>query len=183
MNITVDGYSVICKKYVLCGFNTYNNMGNDNVLTRNHAVVMPAGNLFIAPMNATDISTGGYYNSNMHKVIMPKIATGIQNVIGSDHLITYQDLLSTAISDGKPSAWAWYDTICRLCSELEVSGSVRQLPIFRLYPKFCQGDDSSQWWLASIPTSTGFHDCDSNGFISWAAASTSKGVRPRFLIG
>ena len=195
-NLAVDGYTVVTKKFVLCGFDTYLQTG-DSALTRHHAVVMPSGRLFTAAMNATNTTEGGYYNTVMHQTIMPKIAAGIKAVIGDSHLITYRDLLTKTTNNGASSDWAWYDTTCRVCSEVDVYGSAvwgngydvglgnRQLPIFRLYTRFYQGEDRWWMWLSTVTSATHFAACNYLGdSAGWAGASASGGgVRPRFLIG
>ena len=195
MSISVDGYSVECNKYVLCGFDTYLGSG-DEELTSHHAVCMPASRLFTAAMNDTDTTKGGYYHSKMHTVIMPKIAAGLTTILG-EHLITYRDLLTTATNNGESSNWDWNDTTCRICSEIDIWGSSvwgngydisignRQLPIFRLYTRFYQGEDRCWMWLSTVASSTGFAGCGHFGNSSnWIVASDpTGGVRPRFLIG
>lgn len=198
MNITVEGYTVQCNKYVLCGFDTYLGTGPiDNEMIKHHAVVMPASILFTASMNDTDTTEGGYYNSKMHTTIMPKIATGIKTIIGEDHLIIYKDLLTNSITDGKSNGWSWYDTICRLCNDVDIYGSNimgnftdigisnRQLPIFKLYQKFIRCDNGRLVWLSSIFDNKQFGIYHISGDINAYLASnnTEVGVRPRFLIG
>lgn len=195
-NLAVDGYTVITKKFVLCGFDIYFGTG-DAELTRHHAVCMPSGRLFTAAMNATNTTEGGYYGTVMHQTIMPKIATGIKAVIGDSHLITYRDLLTKSVSNGASNDWGWYDTTCRVCSEVDVYGSAvwgngydvglgnRQLPIFRLYQRFYQGEDRYWMWLSTVAGAAFFAGCHGRGFsTAWTSASFSDGgVRPRFLIG
>ena len=198
MSISVDGYSVECNKYVLCGFDTYLGSGDEvRELTKHHAVVMPASRLFTAAMNDTNTTEGGYYNSKMHQEIMPKIATGIKTIIGDSHLITYRDILTNEETNSVSTNWDWYDTTCRLCSEMDIHGSNiwgngydaglanRQLPIFKLYFKFYQGEDRSSIWLSSVASNGTFCYCRVNGACGhWFYPSDSRGgVRPRFLIG
>ena len=198
MDIAVDGYEVKCNKYVLCGFDTYMNTGDNNQkLTKHHAVVMPAGRLFTAAMNDTDTTEGGYAGSKMHQEIMPKIATGIKTIIGDSHLITYRDLLVNTIVNNKSHSWEWYDTTCRICSEIDVFGITawgngydvglgnHQLPIFKLYPNFYQGENKYWMWLSSVAGATFFSAYSGgDGCIFWCGASDSTGgVCPRFLIG
>ena len=194
-DLAVDGYTVITKKMVLCGFDTYLGTG-DKELTRHHAVVMPSGRLFTATMNDTDTTEGGYYNSKMHQEIMPKITTGLINII-SNHLITYRDLLTTATNNGASSNWTWNDTTCRICSEVDIYAysvwgngydiglSNRQLPIFRLYSRFYQGEDRYWMWLSTIAGAAGFSICGGDGGSGTChvASNSGGGVRPRFLIG
>lgn len=195
-NLAVDGYTIVTKKFALCGFDTYLQTG-DTALTRHHAVVMPSGRLFTAAMNATGTTEGGYYNTVMHKTIMPKIAAGIKAVIGDSHLITYRDILTNKTNNGASSDWNWYDTTCRICSEVDVYGSAvwgngydvglanRQLPIFRLYTRFYQGEDRYWMWLSTVSSAAYFAACGDDGYSDgWLIASASAGgVRPRFLIG
>ena len=157
---------------------------------------MPAGRLFTAAMNDTDTTEGGYYNSKMHQEIMPKIATGIKTIIGDSHLITYRDILTNS-NDTTFNNWNWYDITCRLCSEIDVYGSIVhgnnhdiglnnvQLPIFKLYAKFGQGDDRQWAWLSTIASTTIFTYFGGDGAPGiWANPTNSNGsVRPRFLIG
>lgn len=109
----------------------------DTSLTVHHLVLVPRNCLGTAYMNSSNTTSGGYYNSNMHQVILPAFLTELQTAIGASHIITYRDLMSTAIntsaaSSGYPgwtgasSSWSWYDTNIRLLPEPAVYGS----PIF-----------------------------------------------------
>lgn len=193
MSIAVEGYTIQCNKYVLCGFDTYMNSGKTSILTKHHAVVMPASILFTATMNDTNTTEGGYYNSKMHQTIMPLIDAGIKTVIG-DHLLTYEDILTDQTdSNGKSSHWDHYSIKSRLCSEIDVCGSMiwgngfdsgmanKQLPIFKLKPEFYYGEILHWMWLVSVYNATDFVGCSMN--LGWNNATYSNGgVRPRFLI-
>ena len=197
MNITVDGYTVQCNKYVLCGFDIYLN----STVSIHHAVVMPETVLFTESINASDVTTteGGYYNSNMQQIVLPKVATGIKAIIG-EHLISHSDVFSTKAVDGKASEWDWKPSNIRLCSEMDVFGSIgfgnpfdmgasnKQLPIFRLNPSFMtdMNNKYTTWMmLSTIAFNNAYSACCPNGsfgYVNSNDTSEKSGIRPRFLI-
>ena len=197
MNITVDGYTVQCNKYVLCGFDIYLN----SIVSIHHAVVMPETVLFTESINASDVTTteGGYYNSNMQQIVLPKVATGIKAIIG-EHLISHSDVFSTKAVDGKASEWDWKPSNIRLCSEMDVFGSIgfgnpfdmgasnKQLPIFRLNPSFMtdMNNNNTTWMmLSTIAFNNAYSACCPNGsfgYVNSNDTSEKSGIRPRFLI-
>ena len=193
MNIAVDGYTVQCNKYVLAGFDTYLNSGYDNILTKHHAVIVPYSMLFTEAMD-TKTTNAGYYNTNMHQVILPKIATQLKTIL-ADHLLTYNDLLVNAcLDDTESSGWNWYDINIRLLSEVDIKGSSvfgsgrdvgmdQQLPLFKLNSNFYIRKGSM--WLSTSTNIRKNAYCIYSyaGEINiWDQTETNCGVFPKFLI-
>ena len=142
---------------LLAGFDVYYKCG-DTPLNTHHAVIVPM-NCFAATaqMNSTNVTTGAYYGSAMHKNVLPVYSAAIKNVLGN-HLLTNREMLTNAVSTsvssmagagitGASSGFSNYDCTLRLMSEPEVYGTTAlsssfydvgiaktQLPLFRLRP-------------------------------------------------
>lgn len=190
----------------LAGFDIYYNCG-DTALTRHHAVVIPDNMLLAANMNADHTTAGGYIGSRMYKETIPDLASKIETMVGTSHLVKYRDLLTSSVDTnvassgysgwkGASSNWGWYDTTVRLCSEVDVYGTTvfsssgydvglanAQLPLFALNPALRVEANRAWWWLSSVYHSDNFCTVNHYGhsYSSWA--SYVLGVRPRFLIG
>lgn len=107
--------------------------------------------------------------------------------------------------NGATTGCVWQDCELRLMSEVEVYGSTvfsssawdvgsakSRLPLFTLAPNHVMcglgGDDYASatarraWWLSAVASATNFAYSTGDGVAYTAAASSSLGVRPRFLI-
>lgn len=95
--------------------------------TTAHHVVMLASKAYHVnvSMNSTNTTEGGYVGSNMWKTIIPYHSTGIQNAFGSAHVLSHQELLTTAVSTTATSAagagfvgsstnWAWTSVLANI---------------------------------------------------------------------
>ena len=201
-----DGKSVVFR---IAGFDIYLRNGDQgNGLTTHHAVIVPDSALCNAQMNASNTTENAYYGSKMRTETILG-AGGVNEKLTAtfgSHLLSLRELLSNtmdpnSVSSGFPgykgasSNWAWYDSKADLMSEVEVYGSAicgssffdvgsakAQLPLFALAPHLIN-PGRFYWWLRAVVSSTLFAYVHGNGLAYGDAASYTRGVRPRFLIG
>ena len=178
---------------------------NNNMETH-HVVIVPQAPIFGARMNATNTTEGGYAGSEMYKKIIPACAMGIVNAFGSDHILTFGDVISNSVdtshtSSGLPQ-WTgtpgWPGTRvsvqCNLMSEKMVYGApicsagasdnimaTRQMSAFRLSEKLINYN-RQWWWLRDVVSSTFFAMSGGNGNTSTDSAYHVDGVRPFALL-
>ena len=191
------------KEWEIAGFDTYLHKG-DTEMTKHHLALIPKTNLLTSYMNATNDTTGAYYNSYMHQTVIPQVNTAMANILGS-HLLERRALLANAMTKdiasgagagwtGASSGWAWYTVKSCLLSEVAVYGSkvfsssfydvgedCERLPIFQ----FKGHSYTRQWfWLRAVASSSVFANADGNGNASSGNASNSGGgVRPLICVG
>ncbi len=166
--------------------------------------------LKLKPLGATEEKSiiGAYVGSNMKQKVLPDILENYIEPVFENHIITYTNLLTDqmessrsnqfgGLPNGASSGWAWYDSQVDLMSEVNVYGSTvwsssgydigidnRQYAIFKLKPEFINSYNQSSfsYWLKAIATYTTFAYASNQGHANPSFASTSLGVRPRFLI-
>lgn len=171
----------------------------DTDFNKPHLVIMPDTNLYSAKMNETNTTVGGYVGSAMYTTNLAQAKTKVNEAFGSA-VLTHREYLTNAISNGYPSAGAWYDSSVELPNECMMYGayvftpagngsivpnrytiSKSQLALFKLVPRFIS---NRQWfWLRDVVSASGFARVDGNGCCSCAGASRSSGVRVVFPIG
>ncbi len=196
-------------RYLVADIDNYLNPGTGKAsLTKHHATIIPAVSLMTAKMNETDTTENGYAGSNMVATTLTTILNTYIKPVFDNHIIEYGNMLTTKIdrtrtnrygiaNGGVSSAWVWYDRQLDLMSEMNVFGSTiwsssghdtgidnRQYAIFKLKPIFIYsyGNKTFTCWLKDVVSSAYFADIDGNGLSANGGASTSFGVRPRFLI-
>lgn len=204
-DIWLGDYWGTTAKLTIVDFDYKYNCG-DTPLTKHHVMVMPAANMYNAVMNDTNTTTGGYYNSKMRGVEVDGVFTpyaqgcGLYNAllvfqsVFGDALLTHREYLCNAVSSGKESAGAWYDSIIELPSEIMMYGtSIRtptpriaidnksQLALMQASPKFI--NTGWTYWLRDVVSSAYFARVNSNGLAYGADAYDSYGVRPVAAIG
>lgn len=178
--------------YRIAGFNIIKNCG-DTVSITNNVCIVPDSSMGSKQMNSTDTTEGGYVNSEMRTTNLTDIKTIISTAFGSDHLITYRDVLANAVSNGQASGWVWYDCCVELMSEVMVYGTKvwgnsgyevgcinEQLPLFRLNPESIHR--RFYYWLRSVGSAAGFAYVSGNGLATNAGASYAFEVRPFFFV-
>ena len=178
----------------------------DTAFTRHHLVIIPAGKLYDAKMNDSNTTEGGYYGSKMRggedgvaSGNLGQALTAFQNAFG-DMLLTHREYLTNAVTDGHPSAGAWYDSTIDLMNEIMVYGchihapandgvmlptrytiNKQQLSLFRLNPKAI--NNRQYIWLRDVVTAAYFALVGTGGNAASGGASGSSGVRPVGAIG
>ena len=190
------------KEWEIAGFDIYLHKG-DTEMTKHHLALIPKTNLLTSYMNATNDTTGAYYNSYMHQTVIPKVDTAMANILGS-HLLERKALLSNAMTKdiasgagagwtGASSGWAWYTVKSCLLSEVAVYGATvfsssgydvgedcERLPIYQ----FKGHSYTRQWfWLRAVASSSAFAGASHNGVASNYASNSDGGVRPLICVG
>ena len=175
-------------------------------MTTHHVAIVPRNSIFDARMNSTNTTEGGYAGSEMYKKIIPACATGIVNAFGSDHILTFSDIITNSVdtshaSSGIPQftgtpGWPgqWVSAQCNLMSEKMVYGApicsagaadnvivTRQMSAFRLSEGLINYG-RHWWWLRDVVSSAVFAIVDGGGHADASVASTSYYVRPFALL-
>ena len=184
--------------YEIADINYWYNCG-DTAFTTNHLVMIPRNSMYNHVMNDTNTTTGGYVGSKMYTEGLNAAKTQITTDFGTT-VKTHREYLINAVTDGQPSAGAWFDSTVELMNEIMVYGShiytpgstgtanptrytidKQQLAIFALNPKAINKRETL--WLRDVVSSTAFALVGSKGIASCNGASDSDGVRPVFPVG
>ena len=186
-------------------YDKYLNKG-DTPLNVHHSVVMPDGCLLKADgktthyMNDTDTTEGGYNNTKYVKTYKAQCDAMFKNFFGNA-VLTYRNLRSNAVTDGKASGNAWYDCCAELPTEemiyqtgvwgsstlgnsggFNVGINYGQLAAFALHPELINATREN-YFLQTVDTASDFALVDDLGRAGHAAASNPwVGLRPFALI-
>ena len=211
INTSLGGTETV--RLILAGFDVQFNNG-DTPLARHHAIVVPRDCFKTkAKMNDTNVTTGGYFGSNMHSNILPIYAQALKKVL-NNRIINHRELLTISTSTtgnsnagagytGYSNNWEWKNCDLRLMSEVQVYGSTVfsssfydvgnaniQFPLFRLAPDlkvanlgFNTGNGRMWYWLSAVSSAAAFACCGNNGNSNNNNAAGEGGVRPHFCIG
>lgn len=172
----------------------------DTAFTSHHLVIMPDEALYNAQMNTTNITTGGYVGSEMYKNNLANAKT-IVNAAFQGSVLTHREHLCNAVTNGKQSGGAWFDSSIELPSEIMMYGHIHfgntsdgntipniytpsktQLALFMVCPRFIVNRSYNQW-LRDVVSSAYFAFVNYYGITSYGNASNSFGVRPVFPVG
>lgn len=172
----------------------------DTAFKKHHLVIMPDEALYNAQMNPTNITTGGYVGSAMYKTNITNAKTIVNSAFGSA-VLTHREYLTNAVTNGYPSAGAWFDSSVELPNEIMMYGSYvftpagtgsvivnrhtinkQQLALFQVCPKFIVNRAYNQW-LRDVVSAAYFAYVGNFGDTTCYGASGSLGVRPVFPIG
>ena len=192
-----DYWTIGGVNYRIAAFDYFYNCG-DTALTVPHAVIVPDKALYTAAMNATNITTGGYVGSQMHTANLAQAISTIKAAF-LNHVVNHREYLTNAVTNGRPSGGAWFDSEVELMNERMVYGNAvfspvsdgssvpsnytickSQLPLFALRPAATNFRES--YWLRDVISATLFARVSSYGFATCDGASTALGVRPAFSI-
>ena len=189
--------------WVIVGLDTEFNKG-DTPLTTHQIGLIPRSPLFTAPMNSSNVTTGGYYGSAMRTSTLQTVATNLKNALGS-RLLSRRVLLSNAVNNdaysmaginwkGSSSSWEWCSEYCTLMSEVQVYGSTvfsssgydvgeasSQLPYFT-YVNYIKAG-KIYFWLRAVASATEFAVASGSGGATLNGAGSDSGVRPLICIG
>ena len=181
----------------------------DAECTKHHAVIVPDTCLYNAQMHntasgqyeagAANTTEGGYIGSDMYKTGLNQAKAIINEAFGADHILSHRELLVNAVTNGKPSNHAWYDSTVELMNECMVYGSYiftpacdgtfisyrytidkSQLALFALRPDLIC--NRVNWWLRDVVSGAHFANVHWDGSADCYHASPSLGVRPAFGI-
>ena len=92
----------------------------DSDFTKPHLVIMPDRPLYNAQMNKTDITTGGYVGSKMYKNLN-QAKTLASSAFGG-LVLSHREYLTNAVSNGYPSAGAWFDSSMEIPNQIMMNG-------------------------------------------------------------
>ena len=206
------GYGSEKIKWLIADIDNYLYSGaGGHELKQHHLTIIPAAPLTKDQMNEMNTTEGGYMGSKMYKDILPKILTDYINTDFRDYVIEYSTVLTNKVEinainrfggvndKGASSSNEWVnDRKLDLMSEANVYGITtwsssgfdtgidnRQYAIFQLKPEFINSYKNIRfnYWLKDVVSSLTFADPGLNSHSSYTNASSSIGVRPRFLIG
>lgn len=196
-----DYWSIGDRIWRIVDINYWLNSG-DASCTTPHLVIMPDQSLYSAKMNETNITTGGYVGSQMYTANLANAKTLVNSAFGSANILNHREYLTNAVTNGYPSAGAWYDSTVELPNEIMMYGSLvftpagdgsfvpnrytidkTQLALMKMYPRFI--NPGRYWyWLRDVVSSAVFAGVGNDGSTNYGAASNSGGVRPVFgLVG
>lgn len=172
----------------------------DTAFTKHHLVIVPDKSLYTAEMNATNVTTGGYAGSKMFTANLANAKTLAKSAFGAENVLVHREYLDNAMTNGYPSAGAWYDVDVDLMNEIMVYGSFifrpagngsvvvsryttanSQLALMAASPKFIKTREN--YWLKDPVSATGFASVGGSGSASCDNASVPHGVRPAFAVG
>ena len=205
-----DYWTINGVNYRIAGFDYWLHCG-DTECTKHHIVLIPDTNLLVADgstthwMNTTNITTGAYvgsdfYTGNNGNNGKATILSSIRSAFGSAHILNHREYLQNAVSNGRPSGGAWYDSEVEIPNERMVYGNApfspvsdgsnvpanytidnAQLPLFRLdHSHIC---NRAPWWLRDPVSATTFALVHYYGYCYYIGASAPwVGVRPAFGI-
>ena len=200
-----DYWTINSVNWRIWGFNYYKGRGDTNCTT-NHVVVMPDSNLLVADgstthyMNDTDTTAGGYQGSKCRTTYLTNTSEStypyqkIANAFGASHILAHRELISTAVSNGAASSWAWYDSKVEIPSETMLYGHTvwsnggyntasmpGQLPLAAIKPEFVF--NRNNYWLRDVASASTFAVVSTDGAANGSGASNAWfGVRPYFLL-
>ena len=171
----------------------------DTECTKHHIVVVPDTNLYTARMNATNVTTGGYFGSEMKTTNLAQAETIVKAAFGADKILTVRRLFVNAVANGKPSNGSWYDSTVDLMTEGMAYGAnwftpacdgstipylyttdFKQLALFALAPSFIC--NRNWYWLQNVVSAADFAGVNGSGHESYTGASLVHGVRPASAI-
>ena len=194
-----DYWTINGVQWVIADMNYFYNCG-DTAFTKNHLVIVPATTLYSHVMNDSNTTTGGYVGSKMYTEGLDEAKTRFAAAFGSEHILSHRDYLVNAVTDGYPSARAWYDSTVELMNEVMVYGArhwssmnkgttnvnnyttgKQQLALFQLNPRMV--NIRSWYWLRDVVSSAYFAGVGGNGLAVYNGAGSSGGVRPYAVIG
>jgi hypothetical protein len=161
------GYWTINGHKYWAGHADYRLHCGDTELTKHHMLVFPDKSFYNAHMNATDVTTGAYYGSNMVSDGLTQALATVKADFGESHVLTYRNLLANAVSGNSSSNWAWYDRQIDLMNQAMVYGHVAwagngydvgcdksQIALFQARPDLIVNREN--WWLRDVQSSTDF---------------------------
>lgn len=194
-----DYWTLNGTRYDIADMDYWYNCGDETVFNRHHLVMIPHAALYDAKMNETNTTEGGYVGSDMYTTNLDQAKTKIGTDFGT-MLLTHREYLVNAVTDGCPSAGAWFDSTVDLMNEIMVYGcyvytpgnnginlskrttiNKQQLALFALSPRSI--NTRSTIWLRDVVSASNFANVSNRGAATSYDASLTYGVRPVFAIG
>ena len=171
----------------------------DALLSKHHLVIMPDSNILSDVFNDTNTTAGGYMGSKLYTTAMPDVIA-ICRASFPDLVLSHREYLTTAVTNGVPTAGAWANSEAEIPTEIMMYGTTicspanngtgvaylstidrTQLAAFRLAPQYIR---ASMWfWLRDIAGSSSVCISSDKGNASTISTTNSGGIRPVFAIG
>ena len=193
-----DYWTINGTVYRIADFDYFLRAG-DTECTTHHAIIVPDENMDSQKMNDSNVTTGAYVGSKMYTTNMATAKAKIKADFGSAHILAHREYLANAVSNGKQSAGAWYDSEIELMTESMVYGAphfapacdgstvpanytigCKQLNLFRHRPDLISNRQT--YWLRDVVSAADFALVSNSGVCYYHGASTAVGVRPAFPI-
>ena len=193
-----DYWTINGTVYRIADFDYFLRSG-DTECTAHHAVIVPDVNMDNQKMNDSNVTTGAYVGSKMYTTNMATAKAKIKADFGSAHILAHREYLANAVSNGKQSAGAWYDSEIELMTESMVYGApqfapacdgstvpvnhtvaCKQLNLFRHRPDLIS--NRQDYWLRDVVSAAFFAFVGASGDCAYYYASRALGVRPAFPI-
>lgn len=194
-----DYWMISSRKWRIVDFDYWYDCG-DTAFTKHHLVIMPDDVLYNAKMNTSNVTTGGYVGSAMYTSNLANAKTIVNSAFGGA-VLSHREYFNNAVSNGKPSGGAWYDSTIELANECMMYGhlhfspasdgssvpaiytiSKTQLALFQACPKFIANHSFDQW-LRDVVSSVSFARISGDGYPNCVPSSEPGGVRPVFAVG
>lgn len=196
----MDYWTINSVNWRIVAFDYYYGTG-DTTCTTHHVVVVPDTQIDSVAYNSTNTTAGGYVGSELYKTGLDKAKTIITAAFGSGHILTHRNVLINAVTNGRPSGVAWYDSTVELMTEDNIYGTNHWAALTNgedtgicfdtvdksQYPGFAVAPSlqtiSNQWiWLRDVASASFFAGAGGYGDYYRASASTVRGVRPAVCI-
>ena len=193
-----DYWTINGTVYRIADFDYFLRSG-DTECTAHHAVIVPDVNMDTQKMNDSNVTTGAYVGSKMYTTNLATSKAKIKADFGSAHILAHREYLANAVSNGKQSAGAWYDSEIELMTESMVYGAphfapacdgstvpvnhtvaCKQLNLFRHRPDLISNRQT--YWIRDVVSAALFAVVSYSGFCYSSGASGAIGVRPAFPI-
>lgn len=193
-----DYWEINNRKWRIADMDYFYNVG-DIALKKHHLVIIPDQYLYLAVMNDTSSTSGGYAGSKMRTAGLDDAKNIINSAFG-DLVVTHRDFFTNAVTDGRPSGGAWFDSTVELMNEIMVYGchiraamgtgaivptnyttAKKQLSIFRLNTTLL--NQKAGLWLRDIVSSNQFAHVSYSGAASAEIADHPEYIYPYFVIG
>ena len=193
-----DYWTINGTVYRIADFDYFLRAG-DTECTTHHAIIVPDENMDSQKMNDSNVTTGAYVGSKMYTTNMATAKAKIKADFGSAHILAHREYLANAVSNGKQSAGAWYDSEIELMTESMVYGAphfapacdgstvpanytvaCKQLNLFRHRPDLISNRQT--YWLRDVVSAAHFAFVNYYGYCYYYSASAAIGVRPAFPI-
>ena len=193
-----DYWYIGSHKWRIADFNYWQNCGDANFITP-HLVIMPDNPLYNHVMNETNVTTGGYVGSLMYTEGLTQAKTLAASAFPG-MVLTHREYLVNAVTNGYPSAGAWYDPTLKLPNEIMMYGchvyapaadgstipirytiNNSQLALMAACPWHIK--QRTNYWLRDVVSAALFALVRLNGLADHSHSSGSFGVRPVFPIG
>jgi len=189
---TTINNNVYLLDYVIAAFNYWNSW----TVSSNHIVLCLHQNAIYAKMNATDTSSGGYYNSSMFTNTIPLIYSGLQTLFG-EHLPSEFNHYDSALTNASgqvtgvtvthiPVVLLSETMVCGhpvwSTSGYEVGLDRTILPLFAFDPLSATAVNARKsshtaYWLRTVAGTSSFSLLQNDGSILAANASGEAGIK------